>query len=175
MYVSSLNPNLLIDHPNLFSKSDFVLTNWQDKRYSNWLTFDGLVDESGNKKQILGEVKSILNNTPFNNENLPLRILKPARPIYAGGSSNFKAVYFKDNLWKSATEDPVKFSYEWKLLKTDEFGFPLATLPLGSGPEIYIRIPENYERYQLILTAKNLETGYVTQTWSKLNTKLYTE
>lgn len=175
MYVSSLNPNLLIDHPDLFLKSDFVLKNWQDERYTNWLTFDGLVDESGNKKQTLGEVKSILNNTPFDKENLQLRILKPADPLYAGVSSNFKIVYFKDNLWKSATEDPVKFSYEWKLLKTDEFGFPLATLPLGSGPEIYISIPENYERYQLILTAKNLETGYVTQTWSKLNTKLYAE
>lgn len=171
VYISSLNPDLLIEHPDLFSNRNFVLTNWQDERYSNWLTFDGLVDQNGNKKQILGEVKSILNNTPFDKENLPVRILKPAELLYTGLATSFKAVHFKNNIWQSGSEYPGIFSYEWKLLKIDEFEFPLATLPIGTGPEIDVTIPENYERYQLLLTAKNLQTGYVTETITDLNTK----
>ena len=171
-YISSLNPNLLIDHPEIFSDSDFVLTNWQDERYSNWLTFDGLVDQSGNKKQILGEVKGVLKKTPIDEKNPPFRILKPAEPLYKGIASNFKAVYFQDNNWQSGTEETQQFFYEWKLLKIDEFGFPLATLPIGTGPEIDVIIPENYENYRLMLTIKNLKSGYTTSILSSLNTEV---
>lgn len=173
IYISALNPALLTEYPEIFSDDNFILTNWQDERYSNWLSFDGLVDDSGNKKQILGEVKSILTKTPFEKESFALRILKPAVPLLAGTSSNFKAVYYKNNTWRAATENSELFAFEWKLLKTDEYGFPLATLLLGTEPEINISIPENYENYQLILVVKNIKTGYSIRTRTALNTKIF--
>lgn len=175
IYISSLEPGLLIDHSSTFLNNNFVLANWQDERYSNWLTFDGLVDQNGNQKQTLGEVKGLLTNGSVSTVDIPIRILKPAEPLYPEVASSFKAVYFKNGLWKSATEDPKLFSYDWKLLKVDQFENPLATLELGSGPTIDVSIPENYKNYRLILTAKNLKNGYTTYTSTKLNTELPTD
>lgn len=50
------------------------------------------------------------------------------------------------------------YIFEWALIKSDEFGNPIAIKKLGTGFYKDVIIPQNYEDYRLMLTAINKKT-----------------
>lgn len=170
-YISSLDPGLLSEgHQNL--TEDMIIQNWQDERKSNWLSFDGLIDFNGDKKEVLKRIENnwtegykVLNETS-------IRILKPAKSIRPGKNAVYQALLYENNTWLNPYSSSFNYSFDWYLIKNDRYGNPLALRKLGSGPEIPVTIPEDYSGYSLMVIAKNTKDGYVISSRSILHTRL---
>lgn len=170
VYISSIDPELLISKPKMFTGVNVLLENWQDERHSNWMTFDGLTDFRGRKKQILKEVKELWTaKTTKVEDTFQSRILKPAEPLYPGQIYTYHATLYKASEWSlaNATED---YQFEWNLIKTDIFGNPLALKKLGSGPEIDVIIPQHYKNHKIMLTTRKKGSEFVQTTRTFLHT-----
>ena len=59
-------------------------------------------------------------------------------------------------------------SFEWSLIKCDNYGNYLAIKDIGRGSKISLKLPENQELYRLLLTACSGDT--ITTTITKLKT-----
>lgn len=83
VFISDLNPQLLTEELLKSEDQDLILGNWQDERKSNSITFNGLLDFKGRKKQKLIEVqKAWANGNEFFLDKAELSILKPATPFF---------------------------------------------------------------------------------------------
>jgi len=171
VFISDLRPEVFLSNKNTVKNGNFIISNWQDERYSNWLTFDGLVDFNGNKKQDLGEITGVLSGkgTP---ENLSVKILKPSSPLIPGSGMQYRAVLNNGAQWISASKSGENFDFEWVLIKNDQFGNPMAIKKLGSGESINVIVPDNYENYKLMVTAKRQGSKYTSSHKSNLHTSL---
>lgn len=170
IFISSISPKIVVDHPEKFKGRDIILQNWQDERKSNWMNFDGLVDFRGRKKEILKAITSfwMQDLSPEMNHS-QYRILKPAEPLYPGQMYTYHAVIFDGKDWglPNSAEKP---KYEWNLIKTDSFGNPLAVKKLGSKPSIDVIIPEHYKQYKIMLVIQENGKDYVSVTSTSLHT-----
>lgn len=176
VYISSIDPKVLVRHPEMFSDMNVVLENWQDERHSNWMTFDGLTDFRGRKKETLKEVTALwTKKVPEMGNAFQSRILKPAEPLYPGQIYTYHASIHDGTNWNLGTYWKDDYSFEWNLIKTDVYGNPLALKRLGSGPEIDIIIPSHYKHHQVMLTVRNKESQYVRTTRTSLHTLRITE
>ncbi|GAA4317284.1 hypothetical protein GCM10023115_42690 [Pontixanthobacter gangjinensis] len=168
-FVSSIPP---IDYSKQgIEKNSFILENWQDERYSNGLSFNGLLDFEGRKKQVFKK----FDDEDIKNENA-FRILKPAIPLLEGNKETFHALIYYNNNWsfsKDVDYDGIQF--EWSLIKTDEYGNDLALKKLGKGPFIRITIPGDYQNYKLLLSVIREDSNYVEQSFTSLHTPLKKE
>jgi len=172
VYLSNLKPELLIENIDKYKNLDIILTKWQDERKTNWLTFDGLVDFNGNKKQISGKIKNIWTETTVELGTTSARILKPSQPLYHDVIAKYHAVLYLDNKWVLASQTTLNFNFEWNLIKTDIFGNDLAIKKMGAGAELNLKIPENPQNYELMLIVKNKDSEYVISSKSSLHTLL---
>ena len=172
VYLSNLKPELLIENIDKYKNLDIILTKWQDERKTNWLTFDGLVDFNGNKKQISGKIKNIWTETTVELGTTSARILKPSQPLYPDVIAKYHAVLYLDNKWVLASQNTLNFNFEWSLIKKDIFGNDLAIKKMGAGAELNLKIPENPKNYELMLIVKNKDSEYVISSRSSLHTLL---
>ena len=79
-------------------------------------------------------------------------------------------VYHNDQWLHAEQMKEEIYEFEWSLIKTDEFGNPIALKIIGKGPELKLEIPENYENYRLLLTAIPEGSEFATQHFTQLNT-----
>jgi len=172
IYISNLIPELLIEDIEQYKDLDIILTKWQDERKTNLLTFDGLVDFNGNKKQISGKIKNIWTETTVELGTTSARILKPSKPLYPNEIAKYHAVLYLDNKWVLASQTKLNFYFEWKLIKKDIFGNDLAIKKMGTGAELNLRIPEGFQNYELMLIVKKNDSEYVISSKSNLHTPL---
>lgn len=173
IFISAISAEVLLENPDKFSSEDIVLRNWQNERLSTYITFDGLTDFEGRAKNDLRNIAdawSLKKASPIDTDTV--EIMKPAVPLLAGGSETYHAVLYKNGEWISDFSEESSFKFEWKLVKNDIFGNPLAYKELGEGPAISVSIPEDYKEYELLLTAVNLKENYVITTRSQLHTPL---
>ncbi len=171
VYISSIDPKILVNYPEMFSNKSVILENWQDERHSNWMTFDGLTDFKGRKKQILKEVTAQwTEKVPETENNFQSRILKPAEPLYPGQIYTYHASIFENSEWSLGKYNEDDFKFEWSLIKTDVFGNPLALKKLGSGSEIDIIIPQHYKNYRVLLTTRKKGSDFVQTSRTSLHT-----
>lgn len=171
VYISSIAPDVLLKQDDLLKKA-IVLENWQDERWTNKLSLDGLLDFKGRKKGILAKIEDQWGNKQVKIDSSVLRILKPATPLLPGNEYTYHALLFQKNKWIKASLKKEDYDFNWYLIKNDGFGHPLALKDLGKSTEMQVKVPENYHQYGLLLTATNKETGYVISSKSKLNTPL---
>ncbi|NJW54178.1 glycosyltransferase [Salinimicrobium oceani] len=149
-----------------------ILENWQDERYSHRISFDGLIDFSGRAKQAYFIAESHF-RVPVEELSFQVRILKPAYPLLPGETQTYHASIFKNNEWLQGAEALDKYKVEWMLIKNDIFGNPLAARSLGSGNSLPVKIPNDYENYQLLLSVQPNDSERVMQSLEKLNTPIY--
>src|SRR5690606_37004363 len=76
-FVSNLNTNVFLENPEKFIDHNLVLSNFQDEHYSNWVTFDGIVDVYGHPRVLYSEVKKALTGKPAKIEEVNPKILRP--------------------------------------------------------------------------------------------------
>ena len=170
VFISSVNPNIIDKDLSRFDM-DIVLQNWQDERRSNWLTFDGLLNFNGDKRDVYREIKNAWGREKVEGLEYEIEILKPAVPLYPGSSYTFEAMVLHENQWKHAEEADLGLDFEWYLIRQDEYDNPLAIKETGQGPEAEVEIPEEFQQFKLLLVAKD-EKGYVKSFQSFLHTPL---
>lgn len=171
VFISSISAEAFAQNPNL-PPTKVVLENWQDERYSYRLSFDGLVDFSGRKKRnyFLVEDRFRIQKK----RDLPeARIIKPAAPLLPQQSFSYSAALFLNGRWVQGDQIPENYEFEWKLIKNDIFGNPLAAKDLGKGKTVSVNIPGDYELHQILLSASNIFSGAVIQSKENLNIPIY--
>jgi cellulose synthase (UDP-forming) len=151
-------------------QTSFFITAWQDQHESNKLSFDGLIDRKGRYKADYFNLQNKLLGYGINVEPPKIRILKPASLTYENRMEEYNAMrYDPKKGWEYGWQ--VKdLSFEWSLIKCDNYGNYLAIKDIGNGSKIFLKIPNKQELYRLLLTASNGET--ITTTITKLNTPL---
>lgn len=174
IFFSNLDPKVYNKYEENLVQQDIVLHNWQDEMSSNKLTFDGLLDPEGRKKRILKQIENTWNLKKEPVKDLTFRILRPATPLYSGFVSTYHATVFDGKKW-ALGDSYNDYTFEWSLIKKDSLGFPLARKQIGKGAILNLKIPEDYELYDLMLTAVNKKYNYVTTVLSILNTPLTVE
>jgi hypothetical protein len=78
-------------------------------------------------------------------------------------------LYDEDEGWKYG-QVCENYSFEWSLIKCDEYGNYLAVKDIDTGPVLRLKIPENHEYFKLLLTVSDGKT--ITSTITTLNTPL---
>ncbi|MUP46687.1 glycosyltransferase [Gramella sp. BOM4] len=170
--LSSVPVKLLEDLPDEIDKSQLIFENWQDERKSNRLSYDGLLDFEGRRKTDFFKASSFWKNNETRSLSSPIRILRPAIPLIAGEKPDYHAYIFEKDKWHTGNKIPDSYKFEWSLIKTDIFGNPLALKVLGHGTSIKVKIPEDYFRYQLLLTVIPPGKDHVYRTFSSLHIPL---
>ena len=90
--------------------------------------------------------------------------------LYTNNTEIYRALIYENNKWNYPADDGFASKLEWSLIKNDEFGNSLAMKYLGKGARITITIPEDYERYEILLSLE--KDGIISSTKSKLNIPL---
>ena len=67
--------------------------------------------------------------------------------------------------------DSLNYALEWKLIKLDRWGNPLAFQVVGHEATLSLEVPENYARYQIGLSLT--QGGYARFVRVPLNLPLY--
>ena len=162
----------MTDKENLKYKS-IILENWQDEKFSYRLSFDGLLNFSGQKKPSYFKVAEIFGKKP-RRDFFTAKILKPAVPLIPGSKSKYSAALFEADEWFSGTIlEEENLHFEWWLIKNDIFGNPLAAKKLNEGPIVSIEIPVNYKDFELLLAISKDGCEAVAQHRTTLHTPLY--
>lgn len=171
VFISSISAEALSLAPQL-PETNLILQNWQDERYSYRLSFDGLLDFSGRKKKSFFSVEDQFRVKK--NRDLPeVRIIKPAAPLLPNHSFTYNAGIFYQGKWLQGSDLPDDYIFEWKLVKNDIFGNPLAAKDLGKGKSISVKIPSEYELYELLLSVSKKDSDMVVQSKELLNIPIY--
>lgn len=168
--VNDVDPHGIPDDEFL-KKEDVILQNWQDEWLSDKLSFDGLIDFKGRKKRAYRKLEHTWAAEPPLPEQIDLRILKPAVPLLPGTTVSYQAVVYQKGQWIPASVSE-NLELEWSLVKTDQFGNPLAFKILSKGAHLQLEVPPGYKDYKLLLTAENLNLDYVVQVREDLHTLL---
>ena len=170
VFISNIKPEIFAGNTEKFKNLEIIMANWQDERRSNRLTFDGLLDFNGDKRQIFGNLKNIWTKYKEEIGDQKVKILKTSEPIFPGRDFKYFAVLFIDNKWTQIPNSKKNYHFEWNLVKKDLFGNPLALKLVGTGAELNLKIPEDYQHYDLLLIAKNKASGDVLRSKTILNT-----
>jgi cellulose synthase/poly-beta-1,6-N-acetylglucosamine synthase-like glycosyltransferase/beta-mannanase len=168
--VSRIDPNDLSDLKDLFEDRSIFITNWQNRRETNKVTFDGLLDFEGRKKKEYAVVRDLWNQTKMDISLPEFRILRPAIPLLPDWVVSYYVVYHNSHTWLYPDENN-DYIFEWHLAKNDVFGNTLAIKKLGTGPSVALAVPEHYHNYDIVLTVVKGEMSTSIQT--TLNTPLH--
>jgi hypothetical protein len=144
---------------------------WQDLENVNYISLNGLLDMEGRKKQWYNIVSSTWANTPNLNPPIPeIKILKPSKLAYEGNVLIYQVIIKEGDYWKLYTETPG-LSFEWHLVRTDQYGNTMFIKKVGVGPSLEFTIPKDPQYYKLTFEAlKGDDAKMLTIT---LNTPLY--
>jgi cellulose synthase/poly-beta-1,6-N-acetylglucosamine synthase-like glycosyltransferase/beta-mannanase len=167
---SEVDTEILIHSEIWNSQPSFFVTSWQDQHESNKLTFDGITDRKGRAKDEYFQLYYFLHETDTIVNKRTTRILKPATPLYENSVLYYYSMlYDEDEGWKYG-QVCENYSFEWSLIKCDEYGNYLAVKDIDTGPVLRLKIPENHEYFKLLLTVSDGKT--ITSTITTLNTPL---
>src|SRR5690606_31413944 len=97
-------------------------------------------------------------------------ILRPAIPLIPGSNARYHGYIFEKGEWVDGQKIKENYIFEWALIKSDQYGNPLAIKKLEPGVYVDVIIPEDYKSYRLMLTAINRRTGISASDTSILHT-----
>lgn len=151
-FVSDAPAELYADVGNIH----FVARNWQDQWNDQSVTFDGLLDMLGRKRLGYHELKREWEGVPVPGITGGIAILRPALALHANQYTTYQAKRFLDNQWQDP-KDESENQYHWFLLKKDYYGNTIAVKQVGTGSSLKLRIPEQYDLFELMLTYESGE------------------
>ena len=150
--INEISAENLAGLPESLGGTYSVVTNWQNEWDNQKVSFDGLVDFGGRMKPDFLALRNRWQNR-YDTSGLPvISILPPARPPYSGSSFRYLATINEGGEWALAEAAEHTYTFEWMLVKQDQYGNPLALKWIGEGPHVDLDIPEDYKRYELRLT-----------------------
>jgi cellulose synthase (UDP-forming) len=167
-FLSSADPQALENI--VWPTSGTFYANWQDQQSSSSVTLDGLKDIWGRNKPYLYKVSQSWHGTISDHNLPPIKILKPALTTITGASLPYHALIYSYNKWNIAAYLKTEVKFEWYLVKTDSDGNAIGMNRIGTGPDVYVSIPKNNDRYRLYLVA--VKDNNVIDDYSTLNTPL---
>ncbi|CAN5577531.1 hypothetical protein BH11BAC5_BH11BAC5_54650 [soil metagenome] len=131
-----------------------TLPAWQDIENTNFISLDGLLDMQGRKKQWYNTVSNTWANTPNSRSPLPeIKILKPAKLAFEGAVLIYQVIVKHNNHWQLYNNNTPGLSFEWNLVRTDQYGNTLFIKKAGEGPSLEFTIPTEPQYYKLTLEA----------------------
>jgi cellulose synthase/poly-beta-1,6-N-acetylglucosamine synthase-like glycosyltransferase len=128
------------------------ITAWQDTGEKDYLSFDGLVDHWGHHKPAWYQLGECWGKQQAVTALPELKILRPAKLAKPGASLTYRALARNNGHWASV-QPAANIRYEWRLVRTDRWGYPLMMEEVGEGPALTLSIPENPGVYRLYLVA----------------------
>jgi hypothetical protein len=147
------------------------LQNWQDIGDRDYLTFDGLIDHWGRHKPTWQLVEKHWAHRNAAATLPPVKILRPAALTQKDSRLTYHAIVEQQEKWQLATATRWKdLSFEWYLIRTDQWGNPVMMEHAGNGPALQLTIPENPAHCRLYLVA--VKGNDVVTTQSLLNIPL---
>ena len=166
-FFSSADPNALED---VQPSGGTFYANWQDQQSGTAITLDGLKDIWGRNKPYLYKISRSWHGS-IANHNLPhVKILRPALTTTPGASLPYHALVYSSNKWNLAAYSKTGLEFEWYLVKTDSWGNAIDMKKVGNGPNVYVTIPQNNDRYRVYLVA--IKGNNAAEDYTTLNTPL---
>ncbi|WP_342082863.1 glycosyltransferase [Dyadobacter sp. OTU695] len=127
------------------------ISNWQDEKIVEHVSFDGLHDYAGRPKYSLQMLKSIWNGGDSPSPAPHFKILKPAVGTFEGSMQDYHAIMRQNGQWKVLKGPTNGIRFEWKLVRTDGFNNPVEMTDVGNGARLTLTIPKHPSLYQLYL------------------------
>ncbi|SKB54786.1 Glycosyltransferase, catalytic subunit of cellulose synthase and poly-beta-1,6-N-acetylglucosamine synthase [Parapedobacter luteus] len=168
-FYSRINASDYLAIPEL--RSGFFIANWQDEQTPGFVSFDGLLDGSGNSKFEMHRLANRWDGAELPRELPELKILLPATTISKNKSVTYRVLLRDGKDWR-LLKDNDGLMPEWKLIKTNHYGEPLETKTLGKGVDITFRVPGNPANFRIALAVSG--DNHVKMISSKLHTPLNT-
>ncbi|MBC7389070.1 MAG: glycosyltransferase [Opitutaceae bacterium] len=139
---------------NSLHKSAFI-SDWQDTWSTNKVTFDGLIDHWGRRKQEYYNTSEIWKHSTRHSCSIPsFKILKSANLTYPNTTLTYNAVINKEGQWCLAKDiKDSNLQFEWHLILLNEQGIPKELIDVGKGPVLELKIPKKPHLYKLYLIA----------------------
>lgn len=170
---SEVSVPTLLQTNNPMVGTPFFITSFQDRHESNKLTFDGLLDRKDRPKADYFRLQNFIQQTGTKVSNPIIRVLKPATLLYENKTYEYNAmIYNEKDGWKFGSS-LNRFEFEWSLIKCDAYGNYLAVKDIGTGGQLALSIPPDYEHYRLLLTTMKGDTVISTNI-TTLNTPIRT-
>jgi cellulose synthase/poly-beta-1,6-N-acetylglucosamine synthase-like glycosyltransferase len=133
-------------------EQSLVFRNWQDQWESDLVSFDGLLDFEGRKKEAFYELEGIWSEPVITWPTVDFKILKPSSLLYPGDTRTYHLVLLQNSEWVYPEEYLYDDRFEWYLVKTDEYGNKLGLKKLGTGVSKTIEIPRDHEFYEIMVS-----------------------
>ncbi len=162
-YFSNANPHAFIGRS--YPEKGVFYANWQDQYAASSITVDGLKGIYGRNKPYLYAIsQAFRGNIPAN--YLPaVKILRPAITTARGADIPYQALVFSQNKWHLAAYLPTGLTFEWYLLKSNEWGNPTQVEMVGRGPTLRLKVPgiaSNYHLHLIAVQGHNINESYST-------------
>lgn len=151
-FFSSVKAETYLKYATL--KKGAIIADWQDQETSSALLFDGLKDIWGRNKPQLFSLSRYWNGQIEKNDLPPVKILRPAIATDPGFFLPYRALLYQGNSWQLASPLSQAYTFEWYLIKTDQYGADLSMTPVGSGAVLNLKIPAQPSLYRLYLICR---------------------
>lgn len=170
---SEMNVTTLMDREKGSPEIPFYITAWQDRHESDNINFEGIIDRKNRFKTDYYQLEKYLHKIEENRPVPKISILRPASLVYDNKTLNYQAMWYtNDAEWVKAKE--IKdLKYEWALVKTDAYGNSISIKEVGKDPELSLKVPEDNDRFRLLLTVSKGDT--ILTKITELNTPLRQE
>ncbi len=150
-FVSSIAPHMA----SYFDERLSFIEHYKDQRTANYASLSGLLDINGHfKPDYFHLMKRWKSTDSVFIKELDLRIITPARPVYAYQVLEYHvAIKNEEGKWIIADEEnPRNYNYSWYLARTDKYGNYLELKGKGHKTQTSLEIPKDYEHYRIYLT-----------------------
>ncbi|CAG5010124.1 hypothetical protein DYBT9275_04649 [Dyadobacter sp. CECT 9275] len=131
------------------------ISNWQDKHTYERVSFDGVKDQAGRKKNVFLKLAAKWKGGEEPMESPKIKILRPAASTVAGSVLDYHAVIKRDENWSLAKNIKTNLKFEWKLVQMDDFFNLISSKDVGNGTDLSLRIPNDPLTYRLYLFVLN--------------------
>ncbi|MDR6195355.1 glycosyltransferase family 2 protein [Siphonobacter sp. SORGH_AS_0500] len=152
-------------------KTPVFFSNWQDEQLVDQVSFNGLRDHWGRNKFSLLQLRQLRKGIPLLDSQPTVKILRPALATEPNAVLSYHVLLNTGGKWRLASDMPSTYSFEWKLVKLDPLGKPIAIQAKGNGPILTLSIPPNPSCYRLMLYVLS-GSDVVNVVTSSLNTPL---
>jgi len=134
-------------------KSAFIRA-WQDLGDRDYLAFEGLVDHWGRHKPGYYRLRTYWTKNSAAPGLPPVKILRPAALTRHNETLTYHAILYRNGQWQLAAANPeAGLRFEWYLVRTDQWGNPMAMKHLGAGAQLRLEIPGDPSTCRLYLVA----------------------
>ncbi|MFC4212700.1 glycosyltransferase family 2 protein [Pedobacter lithocola] len=145
------------------------LSNWQDEKTTNYVSLNGIKDNTGKVKLESYDLSYKWNALKLQVKMPLIKILLPAVTIWPNTSATYHALIYEDKQWH-LTDKLKRFNFRWELIKYDQYENPIEVIDIGTGNPINVSIPKNPSRYKIRLYTN--QDSIVSVVQSKLNMPL---